>query len=241
MHGRQLAPDLRRAPGQRLHRRAITLLESIRIEYETATTPIVISGDIGPRGDGYVADRLMSAGEAQAYHAPQAGVFAATEADMLCGMTMNYVEEAIGITRAAQRVKMPVAISFTVETDGRLPTGQTLAAAIAETEAATSGYPCYYMVNCAHPSHFESVLDADAATALRLRGVRANASRRSHAELNDAPDLDAGDPIEFGADYRRLKQLCGGLNVFGGCCGTDVRHVEQIARACRSLFAEVRA
>lgn len=218
------------------NRQAIRLLEAIRAEFQSDATTIVISGSIGPRGDGYVADHRMTAAAAEAYHGAQAMVFAETEADMLCGMTMNYVEEAVGIAHAAQRAQMPVAISFTVETDGRLPTGQPLAAAIAEVDAATSNYPSYYMVNCAHPSHFEQVMADGGPIAQRLRGVRANASRRSHTELNEAPDLDPGDPVELGSDYVRLKRASPRLNVLGGCCGTDQRHVEQIALACRPLF-----
>ena len=219
------------------NRRSIALLEAIRDEFQTETTPIVISGQIGPRGDGYVAAKRMTSGEAAEFHGAQVDVFAATEADMVCAMTMNYVEEALGVARAAKLAQMPVAISFTVETDGCLPTGQTLSAAIAEVDAETAAYPSYYIVNCAHPSHFERAMADNGPIAKRLRGVRANASRMSHAELNEAPELDAGDPVELGADYVRLKRLVPRLNVLGGCCGTDERHVEQIARACRPLFA----
>ena len=220
------------------NRQSIAMLEAIRDEFQTGSTPIVISGQIGPRGDGYVAAQRMTADEAASFHRAQVDVFAATEADMVCGMTMNYVEEAIGIARAAQRAQMPTAISFTVETDGRLPTGQSLGDAIAEVDAATANYPSYYMVNCAHTSHFETVMVDGGPIARRLRGVRANASRMSHAELNEAQTLDAGDPAQLGADYVRLKRASPRLNVLGGCCGTDDRHVEQIARACRPLFAQ---
>ena len=222
------------------NRQSIAMLEAIRDEFRTASAPIVISGQIGPRGDGYVAAQRMTADEATVFHRAQVDVFAATEADMVCAMTMNYVEEALGIARAAQAARMPAAISFTVETDGRLPTGQSLGDAIAEVDAATTSYPSYYMVNCAHPSHFESVMADGGPIAKRLRGVRANASRMSHAELNEAPELDAGDPVELGADYVRLKRASPCLNVLGGCCGTDARHIEEIARACRPLFADAR-
>ena len=182
----------------------------------------VISGCIGPRGDGYVPGKTMSADEAQEYHGAQIRVFRDTDADLVTAITMNYVEEAIGITRAAQATGMPVVISFTVETDGRLPTGQTLAEAIQTVDEATGGAPVYYMVNCAHPSHFEKVLHP------RVRGVRANASRKSHAELNESTELDIGDPAEFGRDHARMPKM----NVLGGCCGTDHRHVEEICKAC---------
>lgn len=218
------------------NRRAIHLLEELRSEYETERTPIVISGCIGPRGDGYVPDCAMSAQEAEAYHREQIETLAGTAADMVCAITMNYVEEAIGIARAAQRAGMPVAISFTVETDGKLPTGQPLKAALEQVDDATSGYPSYYMINCAHPTHFDNVLIKGEGWVQRIHGLRANASRMSHAQLNEAPELDAGNATELGQEYADLKKRLPQLNVMGGCCGTDHRHIEQIASACLSLF-----
>ena len=219
-----------------LNRAAVRQLEGIRRKFETERTPLVISGCLGPRGDGYNPARLMSAEEAEAYHAEQAATFADSAADLLTAMTMTYPEEAIGITRAARRVDMPVVIAFTVETDGRLPTGDTLGAAIERVDAATDAYPAYYMINCAHPTHFEGVLDARAPWADRIRGLRANASRQSHAELNESPTLDPGDPVALGREYAALRRRLSRLNVMGGCCGTDHRHVEQIATACAPLF-----
>jgi len=220
-----------------LNRAAVRQLEGIRGELQTDRTPIVISGCLGPRGDGYNPASLMSVGQAEAYHREQARIFADSAADLLTAITMNYVDEAIGVTRAARSVDMPVVISFTVETDGRLPTGDTLPAAIERVDAATGAYPAYYMINCAHPTHFEGVLDGRQPWAQRLRGLRANASRQSHAELNESPALDAGDPVELGRDYAALKRRLPGLCVMGGCCGTDHRHVEQIAAACAPLFS----
>lgn len=219
-----------------LNRAAVRQLEGIRREFQTGKTPTVISGCLGPRGDGYNPANLMSVEQAEAYHGEQARVFADSAADLLTAITMNYVEEAIGITRAARSVAMPVVISFTVETDGRLPTGDTLQAAIERVDAATAAYPAYYMINCAHPTHFERVLDAKQPWAQRLRGLRANASRQSHAELNESPTLDTGDPAELGREYAALKRRLPRLCVMGGCCGTDHRHVEQIAAACAPLF-----
>jgi len=179
---------------------------------------------------------MMSEEEAEAYHREQIETFAETAADMVCAITMNYAEEAVGITRAAQRAGMPVALSFTVEVDGKLPTGQTLKAAIEKVDEATSRYPSYYMINCAHPTHFEHVLAEGGPFVQRIHGLRANASRMSHAELNEAPQLDAGNPRELGLQYAELKRQLEQLNVLGGCCGTDHRHIEQIAEACAPLF-----
>ncbi|MGH7349574.1 MAG: homocysteine S-methyltransferase family protein [Candidatus Rokuibacteriota bacterium] len=235
---RDWAERLGHTPGELadLNRAAIRQLEAVRSEFQTDRTPVVISGCLGPRGDGYNPANLMSVEQAEAYHREQAEIFADAAADLLTASTMNYVEEAIGITRAAQRVGMPVVISFTVETDGRLPTGDTLQAAIERVDTATGAYPDYYMINCAHPTHFESVLAGKEPWAQRIRGLRANASRQSHAELNESPTLDVGDPTELGGEYAALKRRLPRLCVMGGCCGTDHRHVEQIAAACSPLF-----
>ena len=214
------------------NRKAIELLEEVRDTAGSTMQPIVISGNLGPRGDGYRPEARMTPREAQRYHARQVEVFARSAADMVAAFTMNYLEEAIGITFAAREAAMPVAISFTLETDGRLPSGESLADAIEQTDEASSGYPAYYMINCAHPAHFESVLRAGGPWRYRIRGLRANASRRSHAELDASPDLDIGNPGELGEDYRSLRLFLPRLTIVGGCCGTDQRHVEAICDAC---------
>ena len=215
------------------NRRAVALLERLRAAHPGMS--LVISGCVGPRGDGYEPARLMSADEACDYHQEQVDTFAGTAADMVSAITMNYAEEAIGVALAAREAAMPAAISFTVETDGRLPTGQPLGEAIEAVDAATGGYPSYYMLNCAHPEHFRGAL-AGPWTA-RIQGLRANASRKSHAELNESAELDIGDPVELGEQYAELRRsLLPSLNVMGGCCGTDYRHVEKIAAACAPLL-----
>jgi S-methylmethionine-dependent homocysteine/selenocysteine methylase len=215
-----------------INRNAIALMLDLREGCESPGSPMVISGCVGPRGDGYDPGDQMSPEQADAYHSTQIGTFATSEADLVTAITMTYAEEAIGIARAAARVRMPVAISFTLETDGRLPTGQSLKDAIAAVDAATGAAPLYYMINCAHPSHFSHVLTGDEPWLGRLRGLRANASRRSHAELDSAPELDAGDPIELGAEYREVLRRLPHINVLGGCCGTDHRHLQAICAAC---------
>jgi S-methylmethionine-dependent homocysteine/selenocysteine methylase len=221
-----------------VNRRAVEFLEEIRAELWEANVRSVISGCVGPRGDGYDPGIAMSAAMAQAYHSAQIETFAGTAADMVTAITMNYVDEGIGIARAARAAGMPVAISFTVETDGRLPTGQSLGDAIEETDAVTSAYPAYYMVNCAHPTHFSHLLGSEPWTA-RIRGLRVNASTKSHAELNESTTLDDGDPVALGALHAEIKRRLPQLSVLGGCCGTDHRHVEQIAEACMPLFGVV--
>jgi S-methylmethionine-dependent homocysteine/selenocysteine methylase len=218
-----------------INRRGVALMHAIRARHETPRAPMVVSGVIGPRCDGYRADDRMTAAEARDYHAWQIGLHAESGADMAAAYTITYVEEAIGIARAAQAAGLPCAISFTLETDGRLPSGQTLKAAILETDGQSGAAPAYYLINCAHPTHFADVLEPGAPWTSRLRGLRANASRRSHAELDAAPDLDAGDPEELGQMYRALRRRLPQITILGGCCGTDHRHVEQICLACTAV------
>jgi S-methylmethionine-dependent homocysteine/selenocysteine methylase len=190
---------------------------------------------MGPRGDGYIPSALMTADEAERYHAPQIEAFRDAQADMVAAFTLNYPAEAIGITRAAQKVAMPVAISFTLETDGHLPDGQPLTEGIQQVDSATDHGPAYYLINCAHPTHFESALAARKPALDRIRGIRANASRRSHAELNEATELDDGNPAELALQYSQLRRRLPQITILGGCCGTDARHVEAICKSCLAV------
>jgi homocysteine S-methyltransferase len=206
-----------------VNRRAVALLEELR------SPEVVVSGCVGPRGDGYEVGAAMSASEAENYHAPQVETFARTSADLLSALTLTYADEAIGIVRAARAAEVPVVISFTVETDGRLPSGQALGEAIEQVDAETDVAAAYFMVNCAHPTHFVETLEGD--WVKRLRGVRANASKKSHAELDEAEELDEGDPAELAAAYVDLRSRLPELSVVGGCCGTDHRHIDAICAA----------
>lgn len=216
-----------------LNQRAIVLLEDIRAEYEMDVAPIVISGCIGPRGDGYIPSSVMTADEAAQYHTLQIEAFDRAGVDLVTAMTMNYVEEAIGIARAAKAANLPVVISFTVETDGRLPTGQSLQEAIEQVNQATQHAPAYFMVNCAHPEHFDDVLATGSAWTDHIRGVRANASTKSHAELNESTELDEGRPHEFGRQHHTVFGSLKNLTIIGGCCGTDHRHVASLCESWR--------
>ena len=216
-----------------LNQLSVEILLGIRVRHATDASPMVINGVIGPESDGYDPSSKLTATDAEAYHRLQIDAFAASAADMVTAVTMTYADEAIGIVRAARSAAIPVAVSFTVETDGRLPDGTTLKDAIAAVDAATTGAPVYYMVNCAHPSHFEHVLDTDEPWTDRIFGVRANASCKSHAELDEAEELDEGDPTEFGRLYVDLRDKLRNLSVVGGCCGTDHRHIGEL---CRNLL-----
>ncbi len=208
------------------NRRAVALVDDIRTE--ASDVSIVVGGCVGPCDDAYAPSDQISADDACAYHRPQIETFAETPADFVNALTLTYSAEAIGIARAANAVGMPVAISFTVEIDGRLPGGETLGDAIAAVDGAAD--VDYFMVNCAHPTHFAGVLD-DGDWRRRIWGVRANASMKSHAELDEAEELDSGDPDELASHYPALRERLPNLRVAGGCCGTDDRHIAAICDA----------
>jgi S-methylmethionine-dependent homocysteine/selenocysteine methylase len=228
--GRRLGYDHDRLDG--LNKEAMTLLLDLRDRDGRGRKDYVISGCIGPRGDGYDPSFTISPEDAERYHSEQIGSFAETDADLVSALTITNTEEAIGITRAAQSAGIPAVISFTLETDGRLPSGVALADAIRDVDAATDNGPAYYMINCAHPTHFAGVLDRLGGSVGRIRGIRANASRRGHDELDAATELDDGDPFELASEYASLVARFPELTILGGCCGTDERHIEQIASAC---------
>ncbi|MCV0395790.1 MAG: homocysteine S-methyltransferase family protein [Rhizobiaceae bacterium] len=215
---------------ERLNFAAVDLVAALRSKWETDATPIVLNGAIGPRGDGYKAGR-MDAAEAEEYHAFQVGIFAKSALDMVSAITMNTTNEAIGIARAAKAANVPCVVSFTVETDGRLVDGTSLRAAVEATEEATEGSPAYYMVNCAHPTHFDAALERGEAWVKRIKGVRANASAKSHAELDESTELDAGDITDLGRRYHSLTSAFPSMRILGGCCGTDHRHIAAICEA----------
>lgn len=212
-----------------VNREAVAFVQAMRAA-RPERQRILISGVIGPHGDAYAPERVLSAVAAQEYHRRQVEVLAASGVDMISAMTISSHGEAIGIAKAAQAVGQPVALSFTVETDGRLISGMPLEDAIHRTDDATDGAPIWYGINCAHPDHFRHVLTGDWVG--RIGSVRANASRRSHAELDEAAELDDGNVAELARDYHQLLHLLPGLHVLGGCCGTDLRHVAAIGRSC---------
>lgn len=216
-----------------VNRKAIVLMRSIADEWQAKVEPLYVSGCVGPRYDGYRPERSMRIEDAEAYHLPQVAAFAEAGADLVEAMTITSSDEALGIVKAAVRHDLPVVVSFTTEKDGRLPDGEILDNAIRKVDAMTDEKPVYYMVNCVHPSHISSTLAAGGDGIRRIKALRANASSRSHGELDEAADIDAGDPMALSQEYREFSERYG-LKVLGGCCGTDSRHVAAIALACRS-------
>lgn len=211
-----------------VNRDAVAFMMELRDE--NPDVPLVISGNLGPRGDGYIPSATMTATEAATYHSPQIRSFVGAGADLVSAFTINYTDEALGIVNAARAADIAVVISFTVETNGALPSGQALADAINEVDQATGDAAAYFMVNCAHPSHFTDIL-APPGPWHRIRGIRANASRMSHEELDNATELDRGDEVELAREYLALRDALPQLAVVGGCCGTDLAHLDAISAA----------
>ena len=216
-----------------LRRRSIEQLQELKAEYADKISPIIISGNIGPGSDGYVVTSAMTTQESRDYHDPEVEGFKKAGADQVTALTINYMEEGYGIVLSAMEHNIDVIVSFTVETDGKLPDGENLGDVIEFIDSQTKNYPSYYMINCAHPSHFmETVINGGRWTE-RIRGIRANASCKSHAELDESTELDAGNRVELAGYYKELLNHLPNLQVFGGCCGTDHSHIETI---CESVL-----
>ena len=211
-----------------VNRTAVQELEKIRIDHESENFKIAISVCIGPRGDGYSPGNKMTIEMAEKYHSFQIKTAADTNADLISALTMNYNEEAIGIVNAAKKYNIPAVISFTVETDGKLPSGESLEDAITILDKKTDSYVSYFMINCAHPDHFTNILDPHSKWSNRIKGIRANASNKSHAELDESETLDMGDKKQLARKYQYLRSLLPNLSVIGGCCGTDHTHLGEI-------------
>jgi S-methylmethionine-dependent homocysteine/selenocysteine methylase len=215
-----------------VNRRSVAFVDEVRRRARAAGGPAVqLEALVGPRGDGYAPGAMMSAEEAEGYHAVQLVALADTAVDVVAAMTITDAEEAVGIVRAARSVGLPITIGFTLETDGRLPSGQALGEAIAQVDRDTDGGASQFMINCAHPVHFAGVLAAGGDWRNRIGGLRANASMLSHAELDAAEELDDGDPADLAARYVAVRELLPNLTLIGGCCGTDIRHVTAICEA----------
>lgn len=212
----------------KVNQKAIQGLNVLKETYRDDIKDILISGLVGPRGDGYQIEQTMTSTEAKKYHGFQIDAFKASEVDMISAITMTYTEEAIGVSLAAKGNELPVVISFTVETDGKLPNGDSLEEAIYKVDNASSDYPSYYMINCAHPTHFVDALKGNHSWKSRIRGVRSNASCKSHAELDESTELDSGNITELSKWHGILKELLPELRVYGGCCGTDASHIASI-------------
>jgi homocysteine S-methyltransferase len=212
----------------RVNRMAVEFMSGLAREREADLVGWSVGGMLGPRGDGYASSGPVDPDAAAEYHRPQLESFAAAGARRACVLTLTEVGEAIGLSRAAADAGLAMGIGFTVETDGRLPDGTRLAEAVAAVDAIAP--PAYFVINCAHPSHILAGFESDSGLddpvwRERIGGLRVNASTMTHAELDESEVLDAGDPVQLAIDQQPLIDAFANLEVLGGCCGTDARHV----------------
>ncbi|WP_135501055.1 homocysteine S-methyltransferase family protein [Roseovarius aestuariivivens] len=209
--------------------RGIEFYKDFAREYKSEATPMLVGGVIGPRGDAYNVGRTPDEAEAEDYHAEQILTFKKAGADLVTAATFSSVAEATGLTRAAKAAGMPVVISFFVAKGGKLKGGETLEEAIAQVDAATDSAPAYYMINCTHPTEFMPGLD-DGGWVRRLGGFMPNAVAMDTLDLCKLGHLEDGDPAELGGQMADLARRYPHINVWGGCCGTDGRHIGEITR-----------
>ncbi|MFT3987754.1 homocysteine S-methyltransferase family protein [Aestuariivirga sp.] len=212
-----------------INMRGIDLYRDFAREYQSPQTPMLVGGVIGPRGDAYNVGRTPDAAESEDYHSEQILTFRKAGADHVTAMTFSSVEEAIGLARAAKALDMPVVISFFVAPGGKLKGGETLDEAISRVDAATGTAPAYFMINCTHPTEFTPGLTPGPWNS-RLGGFMPNAVAMETLDLCKLGHLEDGDPQELGGQMAELAQRFPHVNVWGGCCGTDGRHIGQITR-----------
>ncbi len=218
--------------------RGIEFYKGLAREFETPDSPMPVSGVVGPRGDAYNLSHIMSAAEAEDYHSEQIATMKAAGADFVTALTFSQVEEAIGVTRAAIAHNMPVVVSLTLGKDGHLKTGAPLGEAIEAIDWATLSGPAYYMVNCTHPVDFTPAFETPGAWVKRVCGLRANASSLEHGTLCQLGRLEEGNPVELGQQMADMARRFPHINVWGGCCGTDHVHIDEIAKAVGPARAE---
>jgi len=212
---------------------ALELYREVAHESGLADSDAIISGCIGPKGDAYEQNAALAADGAQEYHQVQVDTFKSGDVDIVTALSLSSSQEAIGIVRAAQAAGLQSAISFMVEKDHCLQSGESLQTAIETVDRATGAAAAYFMVNCAHPIDFGPAL-TDGKWVSRVHGIRANSSKQEHSLLNTLGHLDEGNPEELAGEYASLKSRYPDMNVFGGCCGTDFTHVRQISSALQS-------
>lgn len=191
-----------------------------------------VGGLMGCKGDAYTGEGALSESEAQVFHQWQANLFLNAGADFLYAGIMPTLPEATGMAQAMSATGLPYIISFTIQKDGRLIDGTAISEAIAYIDNKATVKPLCYMANCVHPSIVsEALLQPFNQTHIvfnRFLGIQGNTSPLSYAELDGSLDLRCSDPAQFAVEMLKLREISN-IKIFGGCCGTDNRHMEQIA------------
>ena len=220
---------------QQMQRRTIQFLDEMRAEYADRVTDVYIAACIGPRGDAYGTGGEITADEAEDYHSVQLHNLDGTAADMAVAATFNNIPEAIGVIRAAKGAGMPIGVSLTLTPEGRLRSGPTLREAVETVDEVTAGAAAWFGTNCSHPLEFEPAI-ADAGPWLdRLRYIRPNAAKMDKIALCSLGHLEDGDPEELGEQMGDVVRRLPRADIIGGCCGTDERHLSEIARKVNAV------
>lgn len=212
---------------------SIEFLREVSRPYQGQISEIKIGGMTGPRGDAYSLNKSITAEEAEDYHSFHTEVVKRAGVSFTSAVTFNSVPEAIGAARAAAKLDMPIYISFTLDSNHRLKSGPSLKEAI-ETVDREAGVakPDFYGLNCSHPLEFEPALEPG-DWIKRVRSLRPNASAKDKMELCTIGHLEDGDPVDLGLRMGALARRYPHIDIWGGCCGTWDKHLNQIAKNVR--------
>ena len=216
-----------------LNAEAVMFVKALRGRTGQYGRRIFVAGMMACRNDAYKPQHALDVAAARRFHAAQAEALAAAMPDLILAATLPAASEAEGLARALADVACPYLISFVIRPDGNLLDGTRLDAAMGRIDQRIDPPPAAYMVNCVHPDHLDAALAGMPAAAPptgRLLGLQANASRLSPEALDGRAVLDASAPAEFAAAMVRLQRRYR-LKIFGGCCGTDQRHLQAMAAA----------
>lgn len=212
------------------------ITENVRFLQNTAANwpgTHYLGGMIGCYGEAYTGADCLSQAQAREYHRWQVQLLAASGIDFLFGALLPTLPETLGLAQAMSETNLPYILSFTLRPDGTLPDGTPLSQAITIIDAETARPPLCYMSNCVHPTLVYRALTApcnqNSPALTRFQGIQGNASAQDFTTLSRASDLLSSDPASFAQASLNLRTLAP-LRIFGGCCGTDGRHIRQLAR-----------
>jgi homocysteine S-methyltransferase len=208
---------------------SIEFLREIANEYTSEIPGILIQGYIGPRGDAYERNENITENEAEDYHSVQLETLKKADVDLAHALTFNNIPESIGVARAAAKIGVPLGISLRLDSSSKLNSGPSLVEAITAIDKETDQSPEFYSINCSHPLEYEPAIEPG-DWINRVRGVRPNASKLEKIALCQIGHLEEGDPVELGEQCGDLARRYPHMDLWGGCCGTWNRHLEEIAK-----------
>ncbi len=219
--------------GLPVNRDGVAYMTALRAGYGGDASPILIGGQIGPKGDAYSPQEAPGADDAEAFHRPQIEELADAGVDLLIAQTLPAADEALGIARVMARTGVPYVLSYVVRQNGTLLDGTALDEAVRRIDDAVERPALHHAVNCVHGSVFAAAMTAtqarDAHAARRISGLSANTSAKTPEELDGLVELDTEAPEDFGTNLLGVRQAFGS-RFLGGCCGTSTAHIEALAQ-----------